>query len=117
MVRCVPVLSGVEVDLCSAEAKNDGKCAPSPPVDVHTISAFEGQTVDQDVKCITDCGDVSKLIGKRVLLVHIEMQYVANGILISTEIEKVVMVRKIGSGPSMKLLGLDLMLTNMDYMH
>ncbi|MQM06479.1 hypothetical protein Taro_039306, partial [Colocasia esculenta] len=81
-------------------AKNDGKCAPSPHVDVHMTSAVEGQTVDQDVKCIIDCGDVSKmlqLIGKRVLLVDIEMQHVADGILISTEIEKVVMGRKIGT--------------------
>ncbi|MQM12864.1 hypothetical protein Taro_045779, partial [Colocasia esculenta] len=60
-------------------------------------SAVEGQTVDQDVKCIIDCGDVSKLIGKRVLLVNIEMQHVADGILISIEIEKVVMGRKIGT--------------------
>ncbi|MQM15199.1 hypothetical protein Taro_048139 [Colocasia esculenta] len=37
------------------------------------------------------------LIGKRVLLVDIEMQHVADGILISTEIEKVVMGRKIGT--------------------
>ncbi|MQM14297.1 hypothetical protein Taro_047226, partial [Colocasia esculenta] len=69
-------------------AKNDGKCAPSVHVDVHMTSAVEGQIVDQDVKCIIDCGDVSKLIGKRVRLVDIEMQHVADGILISTEIEK-----------------------------
>ncbi|MQL97938.1 hypothetical protein Taro_030633, partial [Colocasia esculenta] len=69
-------------------AKNDGKCAPSPHVDVYTASAVEGQTVDQDVKCIIDCGDVSKLMGKFDLLVDIEMQHVADGILISTEIEK-----------------------------
>ncbi|MQL79246.1 hypothetical protein Taro_011686 [Colocasia esculenta] len=80
-----------------SQAKNDGKCAPSPHVDVHMTSAVEGQTVDQDVKCIIDCGDVSKLIGKCVLLVDIEMQHVANGILISTEIEKVVMGCKIGT--------------------
>ncbi|MQL90595.1 hypothetical protein Taro_023183 [Colocasia esculenta] len=71
-----------------SKAKNDGKCAPSPQVDVHMTSAVEGQTVDQDVKCIIDCEDVSKLIGKRVLLVDNEMQHVADGILISTEIEK-----------------------------
>ncbi|MQL85789.1 hypothetical protein Taro_018312 [Colocasia esculenta] len=41
-------------------AKNDDKCAPSPHVDVHMTSAVEGQTVDQDVKCIIDCEDVSK---------------------------------------------------------
>ncbi|MQL79442.1 hypothetical protein Taro_011878, partial [Colocasia esculenta] len=78
-------------------AKNDDKCAPSPHVDVHMTSAVEGQTVDQDVKCIIDCEDVSKLIGKRILLVDTEMQHVADGILISTEIEKVVMGRKIGT--------------------
>ncbi|MQM14083.1 hypothetical protein Taro_047012, partial [Colocasia esculenta] len=78
-------------------AKNDGKCAPYPHVDMHTTSAVEGQTIDQDVKCIIDCGDVSKLIGKLVLLVDIEMQHVADGILISIEIEKVVMGRKIGT--------------------
>ncbi|MQL89983.1 hypothetical protein Taro_022567, partial [Colocasia esculenta] len=77
--------------------KNDGKCAPSAHVDVHMTSAVEGQTVDQDVKCIIDCGDVSKLIGKCVRLVDIEMQHVADGILISTEIEMVVMGRKIGT--------------------
>ncbi|MQL91102.1 hypothetical protein Taro_023708 [Colocasia esculenta] len=60
-------------------------------------SAVEGQAVDQDVKCIIDCGDISKLIRKRVRLVDIEMQHVAEGILISTEIEKVVMGRKIGT--------------------
>ncbi|MQL70661.1 hypothetical protein Taro_002972, partial [Colocasia esculenta] len=70
------------------QAKNDGKCAPSAHVDVHMTSAFEGQAVDQDVKCIIDCGDITKLIGKRVRLVDIEMQHVADGILISTEIEK-----------------------------
>ncbi|MQL77652.1 hypothetical protein Taro_010061 [Colocasia esculenta] len=79
------------------KAKNDGKCAPSAHVDVHMTSAVEGQAVDQDVKCIIDCGDISKLIGKRVRLVDIEMQHVADGILISTEIEKVVMGRKIGT--------------------
>ncbi|MQL71063.1 hypothetical protein Taro_003391, partial [Colocasia esculenta] len=78
-------------------AKNDGKCAPSAHVDVHMTSAVEGQAVDQDVKCITDCGDISKLIGKHVRLVDIEMQHVADGILISTQIEKVVMGRKIGT--------------------
>ncbi|MQM09467.1 hypothetical protein Taro_042340 [Colocasia esculenta] len=80
-----------------SQAKNDGKCTPSVHVDVHMTSAVEGQTVDQDVKCIIDCGDVSKLIGKRVRLVDIEIQHVADGILISTEIEKVVMGRKIGT--------------------
>ncbi|MQM10526.1 hypothetical protein Taro_043421 [Colocasia esculenta] len=69
-------------------AKNDDKCAPSSHVDVHMTSAVEGQTVDQDVKCIIDCEDVSKLIGKCILLVDTEMQHVADGILISTEIEK-----------------------------
>ncbi|MQM09510.1 hypothetical protein Taro_042384, partial [Colocasia esculenta] len=78
-------------------AKNDDKCAPSPHVDVHMTSAVEGQTVDQDVKCIIDCEDVSKLIGKRILLVDTEMKHVADGILISTEILKVVMGRKIGT--------------------
>ncbi|MQM00129.1 hypothetical protein Taro_032863, partial [Colocasia esculenta] len=77
------------------EAKNDGKCAPFAYVDVHMTSAVEGQAVDQDVKCIIDCGDISKLIGKRVRLVDIEMKHVVDGILISTEIEKVVMGRKI----------------------
>ncbi|MQM18652.1 hypothetical protein Taro_051647 [Colocasia esculenta] len=38
-----------------------------------------------------------QLIGKRVLLVDIEMQHVADGILVSTEIEKVVMGSKIGT--------------------
>ncbi|MQM16147.1 hypothetical protein Taro_049101, partial [Colocasia esculenta] len=60
-------------------------------------SAVEGQAVDEDVKCITDCGDISKLIGKRVRLVDIDMQHVADGILISTEIEKEVMGRKMGT--------------------
>ncbi|MQL78267.1 hypothetical protein Taro_010686 [Colocasia esculenta] len=41
--------------------------------------------------------DLALLIGKHVLLVDIEMQHVANGILVSTEIEKVVMGRKIGT--------------------
>ncbi|MQL72525.1 hypothetical protein Taro_004865 [Colocasia esculenta] len=49
-------------------------------------SAVEGQAVDEDVKCITDCGDISKLIRKHVRLVDIDMQHVADGILISTEI-------------------------------
>ncbi|MQL68906.1 hypothetical protein Taro_001176, partial [Colocasia esculenta] len=43
-----------------SQAKNDGKCAPSAHVDVHMTSAVEGQAVDQDVKCIIDCGDISK---------------------------------------------------------
>ncbi|MQL89724.1 hypothetical protein Taro_022311, partial [Colocasia esculenta] len=68
-----------------SQANNDGKCAPSPHMDVHMTSAVEGQTVDQDVKCIIDCGDVSK------------MQHVADAILISIEIEKVVMGCKIGA--------------------
>ncbi|MQM06610.1 hypothetical protein Taro_039439 [Colocasia esculenta] len=80
-----------------SQAKNDGNCAPSPHVEVHTTSAVEGQNIIQDVKCIIDYGDVSKLIGKRVLLVDIEMQHVADGILVSTEIENVVMGRKIGT--------------------
>ncbi|MQL91644.1 hypothetical protein Taro_024256 [Colocasia esculenta] len=75
-------------------------------------SAVEGQAVDEDVKCITDCGGISKLIGKRVRLVDIDMQHIADGIHISTEIEKEVMGRKMGSyGPSMMLLSLDFMLT------
>ncbi|MQL77942.1 hypothetical protein Taro_010361 [Colocasia esculenta] len=80
-----------------SQATNDGKCAPSAHVDVHMTSAVEGQAVDEDVKCITDCGDISKLIGKRVRLVDIDMQHVADGILISTEIEKEVMGRKMGT--------------------
>ncbi|MQM12023.1 hypothetical protein Taro_044935, partial [Colocasia esculenta] len=53
--------------------------------------------------------------------VDIEMQHVADRFLISTEIEKVVMGRKIGieycSGPFMMLLSLDILLTNVDYTH
>ncbi|MQL98601.1 hypothetical protein Taro_031314 [Colocasia esculenta] len=86
--------SKMESMIRGSQAKNDGNCAPSPHVDVHTTSAVEGQNISQDVKCIIDCGD---LIGKRVLLVDIEMQHVADGILVSTEIEKVVMGRKIGT--------------------
>ncbi|MQM04546.1 hypothetical protein Taro_037351 [Colocasia esculenta] len=98
-----------------SQATNDGKCTPSAHVDVHMTSAVEGQAVDEEVKCITDCGDISKLIGKRVRLVDIDMQHVADGILISTEIEKEVMGRKMGTeycyGPSMMLLSFDFMLT------
>ncbi|MQM12466.1 hypothetical protein Taro_045385 [Colocasia esculenta] len=93
----LPPFPLLNLDQGDMKAKNDGKCAPSAHVDVHMTSAVEGQAVDQDVKCIIDCGDISKLIGKRVRLVDIEMQHVVDGILINTEIEKVVMGRKIGT--------------------
>ncbi|MQL95875.1 hypothetical protein Taro_028541, partial [Colocasia esculenta] len=114
-----PKLSSVPI--LAPTSKLEEKCGSSSSSLLLHPSAVEGQTVDQDVKCIIDCGDVSKLIGKRVRLVDIEMQHVANGILISTEIEKVVMGRKIGTeycyGPSMMLLGFDFMLTNIAGLH
>ncbi|MQM17909.1 hypothetical protein Taro_050890 [Colocasia esculenta] len=54
------IFSDLKAQILSSQAKNDGKCAPSAHVDVHMTSAVEGQVVDQDVKCIIDCGDVSK---------------------------------------------------------
>ncbi|MQL83746.1 hypothetical protein Taro_016240, partial [Colocasia esculenta] len=89
--------SELGAELLGSIATNDGKCAPSAHVDVHMTSAVEEQAVDEDVKCITNCGDISKLIEKRVRLVDIDMQHVADGILISTEIEKEVMGHKMGT--------------------
>ncbi|MQL67762.1 hypothetical protein Taro_000037, partial [Colocasia esculenta] len=59
--QILQIFSDLKAQILSSQAKNDGKCAPSAHVDVHMTSAVEGQVVDQDVKCIIDCGDVSKV--------------------------------------------------------
>ncbi|MQL70318.1 hypothetical protein Taro_002633, partial [Colocasia esculenta] len=101
-------------------------------------SMILGSQVYMTISCFMSMDILNMKWDSRILLhasymtIDIEMQHVADGILISTEIEKVVMGRKKGteyyekphlmvkglcSGPSMMLLGFDFMFTNMDYTH